>query len=72
MEVKFFLQKPEDLDASLTIRMKVKDWIDLREALLQANSGWQGLRLANAITDVVSQAKKIFYSDGEKDADLLG
>ena len=64
MRGKFKLDNPDEMQASLTITMSVKQWRDLRD---QLDSKWPSVRLAGFIGGLIRQAEAVI-SDSERDA----
>jgi hypothetical protein len=62
MNVKFQVEKPDDVVATLTITMTLRQWKELRD---QLNQSWPSWKLAAAITDVLYQTTKPFYEQNE-------
>lgn len=50
--------KPDDIEFELTLNMRLKDWLDLQEQLVNKYPSWE---LNSKITDMILQAKKVFY-----------
>lgn len=60
MQVKAVINKPEDLEVTLTITCQLSEWIELAEQLSNAYPSWQ---LTSAINDVVYKAKDVFVAE---------
>lgn len=66
MNARFMLEKPEEVQATMKITMTLRQWIDLREQLDQK---WPSAGLSQKITELVCEARKVFYSTiDEKEA----
>jgi hypothetical protein len=63
MNATFSANKPEDIEFSLTLTMKLKDWLQLREQLSSDYPSW---RVGSEISDMVMQAKTVFFPELEK------
>lgn len=60
MKAKMFLTDPKEVEASLTITMKLKEWEGLRSQLTQEYPSWE---LAISIQELIENTTKHFYSD---------
>lgn len=60
MECRFMIDEPSEIEATMKITMPIKEWEELREQLQQAYPAW---RLSAAISDLLSQARKVFYEE---------
>jgi hypothetical protein len=58
MQARFMIERPDEIEATLKITMKVKDWEILREQLV---GKWPSSDLSSTITDLLSQARKRIY-----------
>lgn len=66
MKARFMIEHPEEIEATMKITMTVKEWGELRDQLAQK---WPSSRLFSAITNVLSEARKVYYAP---DQDALG
>ena len=64
MKARFMIEDPQGIEATMKITMTVKEWEDLRDQLAKA---WPSSRLSNAITSVLTDARRVVYAP-EKDA----
>ncbi len=64
MKVRFMIEEPQEIEATMKITMTVKEWEDLRDQLA---SKWPSSRLSTCITTLLCDARKVIYAD-EKDA----
>ena len=62
---KFHLTAPDIADATLSIKMSLGEWKQVRESLSKANK-WPETRLASIITDLIIQGEKVFYANDEE------
>lgn len=62
MKARFMVESPDAIEATMKITMSVKDWTDLRDQLAQK---WPSSRLSSAITDLLAQARKVYYAEHE-------
>ena len=62
MEARFMIENPQSVVCEMKIKMTVKEWEDLRDQLQKSFPSW---RLSNAITDLLAQARKVFYETHE-------
>lgn len=65
MKARFMLENPDEIQATMKITMRVKDWKELRDQLAQK---WPSSQLSVAITSVVAEASKAYYAP---DKDVL-
>jgi len=61
MRVKFMIENPDSIEATIKITMTVKEWTELRD---QLENNWPTSGLSRTITDVMIQARKVFYAEG--------
>lgn len=59
MRARFKIEKPEDIEATVTITMKLSDWEALRD---QLKDSWPSWKLTAVINDLLSQGGKIFWA----------
>ena len=64
MKSRFMVEKPDDIEMTMKITMSIKDWTDLRDQLEQKYPSW---RLSGMITNLLSQARKVFYEEHQND-----
>jgi hypothetical protein len=64
MKVRYMLENPQEVEATMKITMSVKEWETLRDQLAGA---WPSSRLYTAITSVLSDARRTIYPPVEKD-----
>lgn len=62
MKARFMLENPGDAVATMKITMTIKQWEEL-QALLP--SEWPAWKLSSAITHLLAEAKRVFYSEHE-------
>lgn len=60
MKARFMMESPDEIEATMKITMSVKEWTDLRDQLQQK---WPSSRLQGAITDLLAQARKVYYTE---------
>lgn len=58
MEGRFMVEDPKKIVATMKITMPISEWEELRD---QLNRKWPSNDLLNLITDLISQARKVFY-----------
>lgn len=63
MKVRFMIESPQDIEATMKITMPVKEWEDLRDQLAEK---WPSSRLSIAITSLLCDARRVIYAP-EKD-----
>ena len=62
MKTRLKCENPESIVYTMTITMTAKEWEDLREQLQQK---WPSSRLSSSITDLLAQARKIYWSEDD-------
>ena len=62
MKTRLKCEDPESIVYTMTITMTAKEWEDLREQLQQK---WPSSRLSSSITDLLAQARKIYWSEDD-------
>lgn len=60
MKGEFSANNPQDIEFTLTLTMKLKDWLELKKQLTTDYPSW---RVGEEISDMVMQAKKVFYPE---------
>jgi hypothetical protein len=60
----FKVEKPENIEVTLTMTMRLKDWNALSRQL--ANE-WPSSDLSRTISDVTNQANKVFWPTREEE-----
>ena len=65
MKARFMIENPQEVECTMKITMSVKEWENLRD---QLENKWPSSRLSSAITQVLSEARKVYYA---KDVDAL-
>ena len=58
MKIRYMLESPGLIEATMKITMTVKEWEELRDQLTEK---WPSSRLSSAITSVLSDARKTIY-----------
>jgi hypothetical protein len=64
MKARMKVEKPEDIEATITITMRLSEWEALRDQLVAKYPSW---KLSGVIDDLLSQGRKIFWSDPKHD-----
>jgi hypothetical protein len=59
MKARYMIEEPNAVEATMKITMTVKEWEDLRDQLAQR---WPSSRLSSAITNLLSEARKVVYA----------
>ena len=54
------LTDPDDMDATMTLTMKLKHWKELRDQLADR---WPAADLTSAISSIVTKAERHFWPD---------
>lgn len=62
MRSRMCIEKPDDVEVTLTLTMKASEWCDVRDQLQNKYPSWQ---LSSAITDMLSKIRKIVYAEGQ-------
>ncbi len=63
MRTKFYLDNPDDMQATMEITMSVKEWKELKEELSDKYPSWQ---LSSSIMSLICQAEKVFNEKTEE------
>jgi hypothetical protein len=58
----FYLQKPDEINATLTITLSLKTWKELRDSL---RDKWPDVELSTLISNAVYTAERTFFVDSE-------
>ena len=59
MRSAFEVIKPGDIEFKATFSMKLSAWVELRNQI--KDMGWPTTDLSYAITDMVTQAQRVYY-----------
>lgn len=59
-QARFMIEKPDDVEATMKITMSVREWTELRDQLADK---WPSSWMSGAITDLLSQARKVYYEE---------
>ncbi len=59
MKTRFMIENPSAIEATVEITMPIREWIDFRDQLSKDYPSW---RLSVAITDLIAQAEKVFFT----------
>lgn len=62
MKARFMIEEPAKIEATMKITMSVKNWEELRD---QLEMKWPSSELSGKITDLLVQARKVFYTSTE-------
>ena len=65
MRARFMIENPKEIECTMKITMTVEEWEKLRDQLAER---WPSARLSSAITQVLIDARKVYYA---KDKDAL-
>ena len=60
MKSTFGIEKPDEVEATMTITMKIKEWRALKN---QLGTDWPSWKLSSHISSVVSLANKTFFGE---------
>lgn len=63
MDAKLRCDKPGDIEYTVTITMKAKDWKDFRD---QLENKWPSSEFAYQIDSLLTQANKIYWPEPKK------
>ena len=63
MQARFKLENPKAIEATLTLTLTLEQWERLRE---QLEYNWPGSDLRNVITDLLAQARKVYWPNEEE------
>jgi hypothetical protein len=59
MKARFMIERPDEVEVTMKITMTAKEWCNLRD---QLEGKWPSSRLSQAITHVLSEARKVYYA----------
>ena len=59
MKAKLELANVKDLEATMTITMRISDWMELKE---QLGGNWPSWKFGSCIRELIEKATKEFYS----------
>jgi hypothetical protein len=62
MRARLKCENPEDIEYTITMTMKAKEWESLRN---QLHHVWPSSWLTHRVDDLLSQARKIYWSEEE-------
>lgn len=65
MQTRLKVEQPAEVEFTMTITMKAREWEALRDEL---SNKWPASTLSYRISDLLGQARKIFWSE-DPDAD---
>ena len=65
MQSRMMIERPGEVEVTLKLTMPAKEWENLREQLVSAYPSWT---LAQAITDMLVQVRKIIYPTVEPES----
>jgi len=60
MKARFMIENPQEIECTMKLTMSVKEREKLRD---QLESKWPSSRLQQAITQVLSEARKVYYAN---------
>lgn len=60
MKARFMIESPQEIECTMKLTMSIKEWESLRE---QLENKWPSSRLQQAITQVLSEARKVYYAN---------
>lgn len=61
MDCRLKCEKPDEIEFTVTLTMKAKDWEKLREQFGRAQYDWPACDVVRAINDLLAQARKIYW-----------
>lgn len=65
---RFKVENPDSIVMTLTMSMTVKEWTELRDQLSQNGSAaWPAWQVQAHITDLIAQARKIYWPSADAD-----
>ena len=67
MQTRLKCEKPDDIEFTVTITMTAKEWEKLRDQLdtMEKVASYPSNRLVYQITDLLAQARKIYWANEE-------
>jgi len=60
MKSRMMVENPDDVEVTIKMTMRVKDWAELRDQLANAYPAWE---LSSHINSMLSQIRKIVYPE---------
>ena len=63
MKARFMIEDPDKIEATMKVTMRLEDWVKLRDAL--PSGGYPFVNLGNAITEVITDARRVYYPKSE-------
>lgn len=60
MNARFKMENPKAAEYTLTLTMTAKEWEELRDQLAEK---WPSSRLSSVISDLLAQARRIFWAE---------
>lgn len=65
MRAKFQIENPDDVLATITITLPIRDWRALNK---QLKSEWPSWKFGEVVGQAIRQAEKVFYAGDEEAA----
>lgn len=62
MKARFKMENPKDAEYTMTLTMTANEWEKLRNQLVEK---WPSGSLSSAISDLLEQARRIFWAEPE-------
>ena len=62
MKARYMVESPEEIEMTAKITMSAKEWDELRD---QLSNKWPASRLTNIITEMLTDARRVFYANPE-------
>lgn len=59
MKARLLIENPKDIEGTIKLTMTMREWEELQGQLITA---WPSSRLSQTITDLLCQARKVFYA----------
>jgi len=60
MKTRFMIENPQEIEATMKITMRVKEWEELRDQLNDKDPLW---KLSGAITQLLIDARRVIYPE---------
>ncbi len=59
MKARYMVERPDEIEMTAKLTMTMKEWDELRD---QLSSKWPSGRLSSVITEMIIDARKVFYA----------
>lgn len=66
MKARFMVERPAEIEMTAKLTMTMAEWEDFRE---QLSNKWPSSRLSSVITEMLSDARRVYYASPEIEPD---